>query len=361
MTASILLCADSESVLRPELIGLSGERLDAQDWLSVFAEGLHARAFFKKSDKPTEAWVVSSDDVDSINLAAALKRDAPRHRVFLVAFRSSGSLKSRVSAAGIDGLLDRAQFVERYRSCKLGARSSRTQAASPKATPARPSGASSVPGADSEFLRGLDLGGSSSKQASVPQAGVSTAQDAPARLSGSTACRVSGRGASGEGRQAFVLVVASASGGSGKSTVAALAAVFAQGMGHRTLLMDADLQFGDASAMVGAKSPRALDEVVDGASLPSPSGGACRSGAFGGFRTTGIGASWRRRSCGSVFRRYRGEYRAVLGRAARGACRACVAGALPYRPAFVFFAGKQACARAVRALRHSYHAVFVRR
>ena len=119
MTASVLLCADSESVLRPELMGLSGERLDAQDWLSVFAEGLHARAFFKKSDKPTEAWVVSSDDVDSINLAAALKRDAPRHRVFLVAFRSSGSLKSRVSAAGIDGLLDRAQFVERYRSCKL--------------------------------------------------------------------------------------------------------------------------------------------------------------------------------------------------------------------------------------------------
>lgn len=273
MTASVLLCADSESVLRPELIGLSGERLDAQDWLSVFAEGLHARAFFKKNDKPTEAWVVSSDDVDSINLAAALKRDAPRHRVFLVAFRSSGSLKSRVSAAGIDGLLDRAQFVERYRSCKLGARPSRTHTTSPKAAPARPSGASSVPGADSEFLRGLDLGGSSSKQASVPQADVLTARDAPAHLSASTACQVSGRGASGEGRQAFVLVVASASGGSGKSTVAALAAVFAQGMGHRTLLMDADLQFGDASAMVGAKDPRALDEVVDGAPLPSPEEG----------------------------------------------------------------------------------------
>lgn len=224
MSGQVVLCVDSESARRPELIGLSGERLDAQSWLSVFEDGATARTRLRECRARSEAWVVSSDDVDAINLAATLKRDAPVNSVYLVSFRRSGSLRSRASAAGLDGLLDFAQFAERYRACKrrslaagqenAGAKSARIMAVDasggmegglparssaeshpgasgpmapsadgtigsgrlvPPSTPGpvakpAPSNAaipgrdrSSVPGADSEFLRGLDLGGNATR------------------------------------------------------------------------------------------------------------------------------------------------------------------------------------------------------
>ncbi len=326
MSGPVVLCVDSESARRPELIGLSGERLDAQPWLSVFEDGETARTRLRELRSRSEAWVVSSDDVEAINLAAALKRDAPVSSVYLVSFRRSGSLRSRASAAGLDGLLDFAQFAERYRACKRrslaagrsgaernGARAAMAEAlggaggdaparASIEGTPGlrRPAGStalpsgpssasvaaagehstpsapgrtegvasrasgarvrdrSSVPGADSEFLRGLDLGGASPEPA-VPPASRPARQDDVSRVPG------------GAGRRAFVLVVASASGGSGKSTVAALSAVFAQGLGHRALLIDADFQFGDAHAMLGVEGAPTFDDVAGGAPLPAPS------------------------------------------------------------------------------------------
>lgn len=321
MSGQVVLCVDSESARRPELIGLSGERLDAQSWLSVFEDGATARTRLRECRARSEAWVVSSDDVDAINLAATLKRDAPVNSVYLVSFRRSGSLRSRASAAGLDGLLDFAQFAERYRACKrrslaagqenAGAKSARIMAVDasggmegglparssaeshpgasgpmapsadgtigsgrlvPPSTPGpvakpAPSNAatpgrdrSSVPGADSEFLRGLDLGETRRDPAATPPP-VSRAlkQDGNEQVPNDA------------GRRAFVLVVASASGGSGKSTVAALSAVFAQGLGHRALLVDADFQFGDAHIMLGAKGAPTFDGVAEGAPLPAPS------------------------------------------------------------------------------------------
>ncbi len=261
-----MLCADSEAVRRPELIGLSGERLDAQSWLSVFENGVQARARAKDDARCEEAWVVSSDDVESINLAAAIKHDTPRRRVFLVSFQNSGSLRSRVSAAGIDGVFDRAQFTERYRRRKRDAAEGG-------------SGAAVLPFAsESELLRSLGCptaampavgGGRSAVDAGgSPSARPAAGDGRDAGLSARSA-----RTASPGGRQAFVLVVASASGGSGKSTVSTLSAVFAQGMGYRTLLIDGDLQFGDVRSMLGVQSARTLDEVASGAPIPSPEEG----------------------------------------------------------------------------------------
>lgn len=325
MSGPVVLCVDSESARRPELIGLSGERLDAQPWLSVFEDGETARARLREARSRSEAWIVSSDDVDAINLAAALKRDAPVSSVYLVSFRRSGSLRSRASAAGLDGLLDFAQFAERYRACKRrslaagragsgqnGAHAASAEApgeakvdassrlssgerpvveepevlapaskepasvggleegghfapsalsCSPCPAPAaapRGRDRSSVPGAESEFLRGLDLGGAAPEPAAPPA-------PRPVRHDGASCAP------DGAGRRAFVLVVASASGGSGKSTVAALSAVFAQGLGHRALLIDADFQFGDAHAMLGVEGAPTFDDVAAGAPLPAPS------------------------------------------------------------------------------------------
>lgn len=275
MTASIALCADSESLVRPELIGLSGERLEAQPWLSVFSEGARARAGVAGNCSCEEAWVVSSDDVEPINLAAALKRDAPRRRVFLVTSNGSGSLRSRVNAAGIDGVFDRVQFAERYR--RLKERSLPTTGGNVlRAGGSRDRDIARADGGEGQEAAHAAMGvGVDAVQASGQNAPARPARTFVATAGGTEvlprqrqpAPRPQGGG------QAFVLVVASASGGSGKSTMAALSAVFAQGLGHRTLLLDADLQFGDERVLLGAESPRTLDEVAAGAALPAPSEG----------------------------------------------------------------------------------------
>lgn len=63
-------------------------------------------------------------------------------------------------------------------------------------------------------------------------------------------------------KTACTLSIVSASGGAGKSTIAALAAFFSQGFGYKTLLLDADMQFGDMGSMAGIEAPLSLDEVA---------------------------------------------------------------------------------------------------
>lgn len=111
----VVLCLDSEAVRCPETVGLGGEELLAQAWLTVVSSGCKAREHLRSVDVESESWIVSSDDVDPINLAAAVKRDHRSRRVCLVAFRDTGSLRSRASSAGIDVVLGLADFVAGYR------------------------------------------------------------------------------------------------------------------------------------------------------------------------------------------------------------------------------------------------------
>ena len=59
-----------------------------------------------------------------------------------------------------------------------------------------------------------------------------------------------------------IVPVVSGSGGAGKSTVSVLAAFLARERGYRTLLLDYDLQFGDAALMAGVGDPLAIDEAM---------------------------------------------------------------------------------------------------
>ena len=63
-------------------------------------------------------------------------------------------------------------------------------------------------------------------------------------------------------RKAFLLPVLSGSGGSGKSTIAAVAALLAQRAGLSTLLVDLDLQFGDLRDVVGYEEVVCADELL---------------------------------------------------------------------------------------------------
>ena len=117
----VALCADEECFRHPELLGLEGENLLAQQWLMPFTSAEAARMALRDAMSVQEVWVVSCADVAPINLAAALKRDRADRRVCMLTAQESGSLRSRTTAAGVDASLTRQAFVERYAQCKQAA------------------------------------------------------------------------------------------------------------------------------------------------------------------------------------------------------------------------------------------------
>lgn len=223
MTKQVALCADSFSLRYPEALGLEEENLKGQDWLEVFSDGEEAREWLSGHPEVHEVWVVGSDDMEAINLAAGLKSDCdeacggfeagddglPRS-VYLVT-GEAGDVPVRAQAANLDGVMTPTRFVGCYTDEKRRQmRQNRPQM--PAAAPRR-----------------------------------------------------AGR------RQAVLVPVVSASGGAGKSTIAVLCALSAARAGYRTLLVDADFQFGDAAELLGnlggdALHPafRTFDEVIDG-------------------------------------------------------------------------------------------------
>ena len=145
----------------------------------------------------------------------------------MLAFEDTGSLKSRVSATGIDESLTRQALAERYAQRKQANACAWAASPMPCATP------TSHP---------------ASRPSAMPQARSQT-----------TAAPSSVRS---RPRAGFLLPVVSGSGGAGKSTVAVVAALLAQRMGNNTLLLDFDLQFGDAPALMGARQSLAIDELL---------------------------------------------------------------------------------------------------
>ena len=302
----VALCADEECFRHPELLGLEGENLLAQQWLMPFTSAEAARMALRDAASVQEVWVVSCADVAPINLAAALKRDRADRRVCMLAAQESGSLRSRTTAAGVDASLTRQAFVERYAQCKQAAmRAIELQAgigpgagcapageaavaqqaafgngpsaASPYGTAAMP--AAGFPGALERASApamassaGVQPGGSyapANAQAGLAAPSATKAFAATASPYGAA----SGSGASGSSSasaanaqhptaKGFLLPVVSGSGGAGKSAVALLAAHAAQGLGLRTLLLDFDLQFGDMAQLMGVKKPLRIDEVL---------------------------------------------------------------------------------------------------
>jgi pilus assembly protein CpaE len=77
------------------------------------------------------------------------------------------------------------------------------------------------------------------------------------------ACHQGRRAQSADGRRGRVLTVFSPKGGVGKTCVSTnLASTFAKHMGKRTLLLDLDLQFGDAAIMLGIQPEKTIYDLV---------------------------------------------------------------------------------------------------
>lgn len=221
MTQSkVALCIDPVTAKHPEMLGLDGEDLNAQSWLEVFTEADAARLALREREEIKEIWVLSCEEVAPINLAATLKQDEPSRSVCVMSSQETGSLCSRARAAGLEATLSKHDFIARYDKRKSEER------------------------ARSEFQKQSDQG-KTADVSLVPKV-------SKLKRLGST-----------KEKSAFLICVVSGSGGSGKSTIAALMACLAQAKGYSTLLLDYDLQFGDMAAVLGSESPYSVDEILE--------------------------------------------------------------------------------------------------
>lgn len=218
---SIVLCADAESLRHLDGIGLAEAGEGECPWLETLSLATEARAAMAARDDVDEVWVASADDMDALNLAAALKHDRAALGVFLVALEPTGSVLSRAKAAGVDGALSRRGMASRFSR----ERSRRMSAQLPVIAEAAP----------------VD-----------PGAPVDSSAVAPAALP------------EGSG---LVVSVMSGSGGAGKSTMAVLLAHRASARGSSCVLIDGDLQFGDLHHLLGCDGAPAVEVVASDSSL----------------------------------------------------------------------------------------------
>ena len=246
----VALCADKESIQHPEELGLAGENLGAQAWLRLFSGADEARSRLRADTAVREVWVASCAEMAPINLAAAIKRDRPDRSVCMLSNQGSGSLLSRSSAAGIDASLTHQAFVERYvhwKNKEANVSGAVGGGMGLLTNPAPPAAA----GAPAVLVPERQRPAEPYVPSVIGYAPPAAPAPAPAPA---TAPRAG---------QGFLLPVVSGSGGAGKSTVAALCALISHALGYRTLLLDFDLQFGDEAALLGAKNPLRVEDVLD--------------------------------------------------------------------------------------------------
>lgn len=221
----ILLCADSESLAHPELLGLDDVNLDAISWLTCFSQASELRERLNSGLSVDEVWVVSSDDVEAINLIAALRKDNPDLVLLLVVDSATGSIMSRALNAGANATLTLKGFSERFALECL--RNARMQDVVQKENLVSPD----------------PLPFKSVKEFPVYECAKKQSESCVG--------------------QAFTFSVFSGSGGAGKSTVSAIAASIATCKRYKTLLIDCDLQFGDMHKLLGIENPVTLDDVLE--------------------------------------------------------------------------------------------------
>ena len=262
--SKVALCADQASLLDSSLIGLQDENVIAQKWLDSYSQAVPARNSIAQTPDLVEVWVVGCDDAAAINLAAAIKHDNPHLRVCLAAFEGGGSLLSRANAASIDAVYNEAMFVRRYAAVKAALSGPPTRfplvAFEPSGQVANRVSADgegkACDSSETVVLSGCraDLGSACQTEASSSPSFEPKAED-PFALS-------LGKPRAVALKTAFLLPVLSASGGAGKSTVSALAALCTQMHGKRTLLLDFDFQFGNVSGFFRDSRPLPVDELL---------------------------------------------------------------------------------------------------
>ncbi|WP_251198142.1 P-loop NTPase [Anaerotardibacter muris] len=309
MNKKIALCADSECLRNPSGLGLKGERILDQTWLVAFADALIARQYLREH-AVDETWVVSSDSVDGINLAAALKKDNACNNIRLFLSSPSGSNMSRCQNAGIVPICGKGEFAHLYAARKRMNAADSIEASYTPATPSphvtvqrierdRTQDTGPLPTVEIEetpiprseqspslpdIPKRMDFGMAATAPAQTYAPTPTTASAAtptpeltsapmpvPTHASATTSIETPANNALSGSKPktlstteegANIVSIVSGSGGTGKSSVSVLTALLAQNKGFRTLILDADLQFGDLQYLLGYKHPLDTSDIL---------------------------------------------------------------------------------------------------
>ncbi len=301
----IVLCADRESIMHPTLLGLEEGSLGGSDWLVAFPSAAEVRAFVAAHDDVAEVWVVGCDDLAGINLAAALRKDAPELPIFLVVSDASGSELSRAAQAGVTAALTPAAFRARHDAearrraivdeavdlgmepdeaiagaptqAAKGASAARDEVASagvaPRSDVAASAGVAARPGVAAGSGVAASALAAATPDVAAPNAAVPDAAApnvAPRGDVAEDAPRSALRPAAQRTGTAFVVSFLSGGGGVGKSAVTAVSAHRSAARGLSVVAVDCDLQFGDVRHLMGARDALTIDDVMaDPAVVPA--------------------------------------------------------------------------------------------
>ena len=263
--AQVLLCIDKECIRYPAMIGLPDESLERQEWLQCVSSAEEVRRSAREG-LFEQVWILSCTDMLPINVAAAIKHDNPRCFVSIISNEQDGSFSSRASCAHVDYIWDKQQFIKAYETHK-SACIYETSAVKPSVSVPYDTKQSTTQ--KSPFTFGMY---DDPKDATVITGSYNAATG---EMTGVTVPngyadnrkRTNLDAARTQVGASLVVSVVAASGGVGKSTVSSMLAVLAQSCGLRTLLMDADLQFGDVHDLVGQRQPIRIDEVIENQAL----------------------------------------------------------------------------------------------
>ncbi len=281
--ARIAVCVGAESSFGALLSPTTDMARSLPPWLVIMPSAPETRSALSEATGVEEVWVTSGDEVGAINLAAACKADDPAKKVYLVHGEATGSVRSRMHAAALDGI----RSVQDFAALLQGEGGMAPSEERPEAETARSGGG--VPGGEEAPSAkvavpadppGIGAGASSAGALAVSAATTAApsghgepslrgrAVAAPTPLGASS--RIANGTSSAEGvHGGFLFTVVSGSGGAGKSTVATLAAHLACRRGLRTALLDADLQFGDLGELTGDCARVPVEEVTRDASALS--------------------------------------------------------------------------------------------
>lgn len=290
MVTHIVLGIDSESLRHPKLIGLGDENLESQKWLSVYSDALLLRAAVKQGIACREVWVISTDSMDGINVAAAVKRDNPSIPVKYIAAETTGSVMGRCEAAGINCVHGMREFIQMYNREKLqnvhdSVACEKDEKQAGKQTENLPieepvvdhlqnvhqdqKHVDSLLGileksVSSQAPKNPEVAGGANASLQLPnippQKNVPSNPKKSAVLPTNSLKEVlSNKEDQPEG---MAISIVSGSGGTGKSTLALSMAMTYQRMGLKTLLLDADLQFGDMAYLMGFDEALTVSDLL---------------------------------------------------------------------------------------------------
>lgn len=229
-----LICLDSELQGRLDRIGLDCDFIRNNDVI-LESCGAKARSIAKNLNDLSNVLIVSSDDLDAINLAAAIKHDNSDMPVYLVVNKLSGSLRSRTEACGLNDVVDFSTLRSLIEKKEMP-RDDSEEKPQPR---------------DFDYEHDMEV---DEPYLLSPYMDDESYLDPPDIDKNSFVPKIE----SG----CWVMSVFSGSGGAGKSTVAALSAQLFKSLGYKTMLLDFDLQFGDLKNAFKGAPVLASEEVA---------------------------------------------------------------------------------------------------